>query len=72
MIIETKNRRILVWNKKLSNSMYVPSVHRLFFNKYTNQIEFVKGNIFQTHYSIEELESMLIYLKDINKKIIKK
>lgn len=73
MIIEkSSGNKVIVWSSKLSKTHSRPMLLRVFFNKDSNELEFCDGHIFCKHYSIEELESMLKYLKEKNKKVIKK
>ena len=72
MITEIKNKRFLVWNTNLSKTAYTPMVFRLKFNRHSNEVEFKPvGNLLNTYsYSVQELESMLQELKEINKELV--
>ena len=70
MITELKNRRYLVWNKKLGKTNLTPMYFKLKFNRHNNEIEFKPIRLINFYsYSIEELESMLKQLKEINKEL---
>jgi hypothetical protein len=72
MIIERKDGKVIVWNSKLLKTEIKPTLLRLYFNRHSNEIEFCDGHYLCEHYSIEELESMIKYLKKKNKELIQK
>jgi hypothetical protein len=72
MIIETKKGRCIIWNSKLAKSRRHPMLHHLWFNKDSCELEFCDNKLFCSHYSIEELESMLKFLKRKNKEVVEK
>lgn len=74
MIIENKDCSCLVWNSKLDKAGYrfTPTLFLLKFNKFSNEIELKTSGIFNMMtLSIEELEDMVEFLKEYNKKHIK-
>lgn len=68
MIIERRNGQVWVWNSKK------PGVKKMqfFIDSKINEIVICDARLFCTHYSIEELESMLKFLKNKNKKEVQK
>jgi len=70
MIIEKRNGNVAIWNSKCSKTVLSPMLHKVFFNKHTNELELCDNKLFCSHYSIEELDSMLKYLIKINKERI--
>jgi hypothetical protein len=72
MIIERKDGKVIIWTSKGSKTTARPMLHRLWFNKNTNELEFCDRKLFCSHYSIEELESMLRFLKKKNKEVVQK
>lgn len=72
MLFENEGKKVVIWTTKCSKTNNYPMIMSLHFNRHSNELEFCDRHLFCKHYSIEELESMLIYLKKKNKEVIMK